>query len=582
MPEYDALSTDAIRLVFMQITDENCPYNGNIYPCAGFKYTMEINAIPNIIACIPLGGVLGNNEKAGRTYTSPQPLLTWVQSHNMTKADNLLVSCKFYEEGPSADGTDDILVFDGYVVGGGVIYTAKGRSGVQIQFNCLGKAAKLVVKPLTSFIEVASASLMAILQRQDNLTGVSAINTGLRMAETSLLSKYLAAELQGKPLAERINICLGTMRTQLTYDASKTDDKFSPDPDAVQAIGGHTRLRLPGISSGDKEYDSAYTYGLYEALMQGVQHTDIWSALVQSLTSTDFLLQLVPRWSCDAENDFKMDICPVKAWANSPAVTLGGPVVEKVSLQTEAMSQMNSPEVIITDFSDLYGLVVNDGVKGVMGIYGTYAKDAELNKKLHDMNNVNNALELQKSCRRYRTWTVSMPHWMTLLACDPSNNGAIIWKKQNNVNQSMAVKQEAVVDAPATEAMGESQPVVQRREKEQQNDTTLMTVADELARLVFLCRYGVMDAMQVVLTPECRFGRSGVVVLENMLGQVLDIDLSGAVVGSDVRLRGVLRSVTYVYSASDSSSASYQLVLDRVRLADAEMPVVDTYPLYED
>jgi hypothetical protein len=138
---------------------------------------------------------------------------------------------------------------------------------------------------------------------------------------------------------------------------------------------------------------------MYRLLMHGTESMDVWSTIVRVLTSNEFSLQLVPRWSCDTKNDFKMDICPVTTWKNGYDVLLDGPTVEKFTMQENIMDRINEPEVVFGDFSQLYELVNRDGAgKGVMGIYGVYAKDKKLNEVLQSKAMAKNVLDMQYGC----------------------------------------------------------------------------------------------------------------------------------------------------------------------------------------
>jgi hypothetical protein len=168
------------------------------------------------------------------------------------------------------------------------------------------------------------------------------------------------------------------------------------------------------------------------------------------------------------------------------------------------------------------------------------------------------------------------PTWLTIAACSPQAD-LVNYMGQDNRTNPMVVKQKDVAKAEAMSEAVEAQPVHNRQ---MDATDTAFSMANKLAELMFIHNYMAYDMAQVIVTPDARFGGHGV-ILEDMLGKTIQVDLSGTVAETNMKVRGALRSIVYNYSAAESSGVSYQLMLDRVRLADAEMPEIETYPVYE-
>ena len=173
---------------------------------------------------------------------------------------------------------------------------------------------------------------------------------------------------------------------------------------------------------------------------------------------------------------------------------------------------------------------------------------------------------------------IPAPRWLSIAAASPTSQ-VVEYKGQDNRNDSATVKQMESAELPAQQAMEEAQPVPNRSVDAV---TSAFNLANSMAELLFSYNYRVMDMAQIEMTPDVRFGRYNNIWLENLLGKVIQVELGNTMAGTNLQIRGTLQSISYNYSAAESSGASYNIILDRVRLSDAKMPEIDEYPIYKD
>ena len=196
------MHTDRVNVVYLLVTDGNTPFRGHAYPCAGLQYTLAMNTPHNAVVYVPIGKTIGPKAPAGLEYHSPQKLMEYIQAHVEVSAKDLYVKCQLWESPDQGKGGKGTLIFDGYIVSTGMLYTSTGKSGMQAQFTCMGKAVKLQVQPLSSYIEVASADLMQILQTRTMITGTDAAESHQRLVMSSFINAKLGFQLQGKDITE--------------------------------------------------------------------------------------------------------------------------------------------------------------------------------------------------------------------------------------------------------------------------------------------------------------------------------------------------------------------------------------------
>lgn len=528
---------------------------GARFPCLSVEYGMAINEIPSIRLYVSLGESLSSKE-GGAIIGDPERLLQSVQETSARGTTSMeqpaqsgalpeLISCQVYEEASGEYGFDtDKKVFDGCIVNGGLVYKAGINSSVQVQFNCLGKAARLLTYPNSLYVEAYMSSVINKLAKNEQINELAALQSG--SLYTNQKADYSAALLLSREssdvnIVRRLALCAKIARTAyrladvLDFD-SMNDEQEDADDDVSKVFGGDVKLNLGQLNP---LCGFQYNKQIYMALTAGLKEMSMFDALRQVVTSDHFALQLFPRWSCDAKDDFKIAIMPATAWApKAEPLKLESKDIISLSMSHDVMAGLRAPDVMIANFKQSFAYSNSEADSSSSRIMGIASKDPDIEKRLQNAlqtGDIAGVLSLTGLCR---VRTIDVPDWLGVVIIDYDK-----------------------------EAPGSG---IQRA----------WEVSNKIATALFLHYYMSDDTALLELVPGLRFGADPERFLENSIGRTVEVDLSDSHIGKyELKLRGVLRGITYSYIAGESTAVSYSCVLERVRLASVRVPESEC-PIY--
>lgn len=547
---------------------------GQSYVCTSLTYTMTMNNIPAATVTIGAGTPLAVS-KAGSAYKSPEELLKKIQEHRASGGESGgkttytdMIPCEIQEVRQGID--KPTTIFKGVIAIGTVVYRAGSPTSRMIQFTCMNKVCELYKKPMSAYVDMPGSVVVQRAIYKTPFSSKEALQSNTTFNCNTLSAEQLMGaiktDMQSSTLLERccaiVNVCLvaGSYQSLLTYKEN--------DADKADQIGfkkyftGDYKLTKKVSMSSEQ-----FNLTILQYFLESLRGSSIYDALRRVLVSEQYMLQLAPRW----KDDFKMEICPSRAWDPSNSTPIHIDCISQIEASYSPVACINTPEAFVVMFGDAVGFNIPNIPDGPLGLNGVYSTNPELTAALKDRYG-GKLVSLKDANKLYKAKLYNAPYWLFPEV-----------REQQNQQSKDPVK-----DAASASTEKEAQKKKQDAESDRKTKAAeaIRKMADEIAKNLFVYLYGGEDTVRLSLYPSVRFNYTGL-DLENKLGETIDIIMDAnddkertAKKDSPLNLRGVLESVTYNYTAGDAGSVNYSIQLSRVRpLSSSEKPVKCT--LYE-
>lgn len=533
----------------------NLEANGSWHPsmfcCTSVEYSMGLNDLPMLNLIVGQGVPLsGSKQTASHTDGSLDDLLKEGISR---RADaSKLLRCTLYEA--SNDGTNCYAVFRGYIVNVAALIKSGNLTIKAVRVQCLGMAAILQSAPLAGFRRT-NASVFV-----NNATGGGSEMTTNGLGNKIYVDPFTTLESTSDDLLcyryeknlENRDI-LSKMCTLLNVVAKGGEYHDSAGPDTTEDWT-IDRLRIKSclysnctlnkkVFPNPRAEQSLNKY-IADSILSGLQQTSILSTILNTASSMDMLLALVPHFVYGGSaDDFRMEIRPTDSWNASNIIEIPNRYITGVNTALNHIAHLNDPEVLIVDYSDGPGSTDGSNTSGqATGCYGIFSQSetiTEWAKKRYAFTENNTAIKNQLRDQYFKTRFFRAPYWLD-------------FSHMEDVKDISVYKTRASVPANDNEAKGGFVTI------DQDNLQKKIAIADAIAQAMYVYLHGASDTATFSLTPDVRFGLSSVGCLENHLGRTVDI----------CGYRGILQSIHYVYQSGSATNATYTISLGHVRPID--------------
>ena len=552
------LRVSKIGLPFIKVGDKEA------LPCTFISYSMTINGVH---AC-SVGLAVGLGISSGDATLSAEDIMLYVQSPENKKKG--LISCEITEVDPDTNASTVIL--KGYVLSAQLLYQAGIASSAQVRLDCFGPAAKLLASPCSAYIETTYGDVINRLTSGAQVDFNSAQQSGNNwLVQVVELTPDVITAARGKTVAEVASVCIAAAKLAASQDSSKIEINKEGDAVVNEALGGKTAL--------DTTLKSSYIEGnfvteLFDSIIKGIQTGSILDVLIRTLCSDTFMLQLVPRWSVDKPNDFKLEVAPCEAWEQpssqdkSADIELTSEDIVGIRADYGAAALLSTPDVLLVNYSEVYSWLYGHTKAAYGPLLGIACLDTKLQTDLRDKAATGKVADILNSVSKLKLKDIKAPNWLTLGAVgDPSSTTAEDINRDN------------------TQGIGKAENTPAELKDEKKKDTglpqilttpgsALRNTANKIAEALFFKYYLANDKVHVALVPSLRFGKDPDKFFEQNLGRTVSIDLTGACIkDSKLRIKGELTTINYEGRFGERSSANYTIVLSRVRHADTEVPI---------
>lgn len=467
-----------------------------------------------------LGG--GTSIKSPGLVSTPEQLLIRLNSE-----DTSMLPCELREVLPNGRVT---VIFKGYLISGGVTYMAGSGGNADVAVTAVGLAACLMTTPGSAYVEAALGHVLDTVKFNSQEVGIeAAIRTGnnyLKSQPSALSEVYEKTAYM--PLVKRIatlvrcaRVAISTERLSDFLKQLANGDAYSTmDANVLRVFGGRTDIRYNILPNGCPQ---AYSNELMDTLLSAISSSSVLQGVQSCVTSPDFGLEMVPRWSCDAPADFKIDIKPITAWRPRKIIGLTAANILSLQTQRDVLAAVNTPDVVLTEFPDpavVSGEATTNNYNGI-GVRGIAAKNPKVNAMLASWS-VGGYLPDNLSAIG-KVKMLAMPKWCALSPAGKATTLAELDKRQ--------------------------------------------MLANRIAQLMLQYYYRATDQVELQLPAAYRFGYWDV-PFENSLGERVVVSLyNNATKGNrGLALYGCLHSIEYNYvsSTGGESSAEYAITLNRV------------------
>lgn len=556
----------AVNGIMLYTKGDGDVYTG-AFVCTSVNISYALNSIPFAQVKVGAGASLFSYSRHQQT---PEEILKSVLGKRAVAYSDM-VKCELWEAGentsirnmktPLADGGSK-KIFDGYIAAAALSYETGGYASKTIMLSIYNKAVALMTVPLGSMENVTSQYLIRMLdaggntnQKQDNQTATDIESAGdLDMEEVLIFKEPLnnpsmtldmrIANIIAKIIyvksynATRAEISIGQMPyRQMILDNMFSSYRIDMTPDGIAS------------STADTTVDEAFDAQFSKSINGTMDGASIYDAISMVALSNTFMLSLCPRF---AKDDFKIEICPSKAWDATTPITIPLSKITGMQSNHDPLACVQTPEVFMVHYGDVLAMDTTGEEVYDVGRPGVFAMDPAVMSAFEDIikGTGNGTAKLEAMSRIFRCQRYAAPSWLLLLAKPPGSRSMIDELKRGGNDLSA-------------------------EDRDIARNFQIGKAADAVAKALFTHLYGSRDTCSVSLSPELRFGRSGT-CLEDHIGDCVDIVFED----DKVSVRGIIDRIQYTYTCGKGqASQSYGLSLARVRPRDPSEPKI-TCPLY--
>lgn len=556
------------------------------YVCSSVSINMSLNCIPMASAVIGCGSSI----RYGHVDTSDnnaEDILSYVMDAAHNTAEGFL-DCQIVEVFAGDNDSIENILFKGCIACASLVYKTGAATVRAVRVDCMNAACKLYAQPLSAYNHTVGSYIIDALThkegRREQVNQQTAIgNFGMsrvgRLTDTALITS-IGDLIKHKDIATKIAYLADAIAIVSTKAVDTVNLKETVDGKLLKILDYiksdyYINYNLVDVNDvADSKFDSS----LCNILMDGMRTSNIYSSISQAVMSQEFMLNLVPGWQ---KEDFKLVLQPSRAWESKPAVTLTFEDISELNSAYNPLNHINDPDIFAVNFSPAINFEGTQGQVGVpSAMLGAYSRNPEIQQWMSELFNDGEA-ELRKKLVDNLTnfkWTIyPSPTWLRLSFVrtkEQTASGKEEDTQKKSVEEERTQTKELPPDVQQMKAAAEAKISDMRRARE---------ISNEIAKALYVHLHGESATAQVTLLPDMRFGMLGSdysepFALEDHIGEVIDIVPTEGD-GSHLAIRGIIQGISFTYSAGQSASCNYSMVLSRVRPLTQDAEDI-TCPLY--
>ena len=546
---------------------------GKSYVCNHVVISFAINKLSTASVVIGVGKGLADLSVDQQV----DDLLKEVNDRQQGKGDDLFVPCDIYEVNDNSGAKQ--LVFRGIIVSGSVMMKTAGSSLKSVKFDCMVNAARLGTKPLAEYQQTCGSYLINNLLGERGYYQPAERADGFSIQgkqDVQALVQRFAEGLNNKDIATKIATLVDAVILTQSFamdsldiveeKEEERDEKWKRQwrENANKVVGNYFKVLdyifcdyvLDDSVVKNQETDKWLNESLCEDLVDSLGSTSIFDALLQTLPSTSYMLNLV-------------EIKPSEAWDVKNPIKVDWRMVSEINTMYQPVSHLNDPNVFVVNYSDAMAMQngSNEGNVPETTMNGVYTPDPDLQEYcLQYFNERNGRLDqaaknaamevVMSQDKKYKVKVYPAPEWLNYAYRSKVDLIKSSYEFHTSKNEGDIPVRANVVDRSAAEE-----------------------IACAIAKALYVHLHGFADSATVQLLPSLRFGRMGIGTLENRLGDAMDIE-DPSDTAKSLNIRGILTALTFQYYSGQSGSASYTVTLSRVRPLNKDEERISC-PLYK-
>lgn len=573
------------------------------YVCSSLSLNMRLNTLP-IASVVVGGGTSIRNGHKDHSDNNAENILEYVMNARNNTPDSF-INCSIVEVIKANGVSSETVLFKGCIVAASLVYKTGSTTMRAVRVECMNEACKLYAQPLSAYNNTVGSyivdALTAKAGRNRMPTAKESVTTyGMNTvgALTTSYVRQITKELtQHKDIATKIAF----LADAITLLSTKVVNTVKPEEILRILRGGILKINKyiksdyfinyqdltimdrneePGESAINNVTDDKFDNSLCDQLLGSLRSSTVYDAILRTIMSTEFMLNLVPKWN--AENHV-VSIEPSHAWESKPAITISFSDIAEFNSTYKPFDHINDPEVLAANFSAAIPFAGSQGQDGtpsaIMGAYSTNEEIAEWLKMRWSSDASEDELRarLQGDTTYFKWFIYEAPSWLRTAFIIPSPVGK---PKEDTNNAQSDIKDQRTnpkEESKTTQQVTNSETAIQY------DFERARSIADKIAKALYTHICGESATAQLTLLPDMRFGGFGSditdpVCIEDHIGEIMDI-LPSEDSDQHLAMRGMIESVQFNYSAGKAGSCSYTITLSRVRPLNQQADDV-VCPLY--
>lgn len=530
------------------------------YVCSALSMNMRLNALPTASVVIGCGKSIRDGNQSSAVDNSAEDILNYV-TQSVSKGTNF-IDCEIYE----VYNDEYDIIFKGCIIAASLVYKTGSTTIRAVRLECMNAACRLYCQPFSAYTNKCSADIVntilsEIPDTDDNIANIDKYNM-VRLSSLDPLDicTELDNRLDHKDIATKIAYLVDAMAV-LTQHTVNEINIASVDLGNVLHISDYIKsdykLNYSKLALNNQT-DFDFNMALCARLLGSLQVGSVMDSLLGAISSTDYLLTLVPTW---ADQGFTMLLKPSMAWESGISSTIYFSDIAEMNSSYAPLAHINDPEVFAVDFTPAIEFDDVDAMKGspgssMIGVYSTVPQFKEWASLRFSDSSIEyqKRIELTKNMMHYKWREFPAPVWMknsiiVTDADDLDNKGNKKDKQKDHIINRRTWKRES--------KRNKLDPVVR-------DYNAGYNIADRIAQALYAHLHGASATAQVTLLPDMRFGFQDGVVLEQHIGELINV-LPREASDKQLAMRGMIEGIQFEYNAGQSASCKYSMTLSRVR-----------------
>ena len=544
------------------------------YVCSALSLNMRLNALPTASVVIGCGKSIRDGNQGSAVDNSAEDILDYVTKSIATGTN--FIDCAIYE----VSDTRRDIIFKGCIIAASLVYKTGSTTIRAVRLECMNAACRLYCQPFSAYTNKCTADIVNTILSQipdtdDSLANIEKYNM-VRLSSLDPLDicTLLDSKIDHKDIATKIALLVDAMAV-LTQHTVNTENAMEADLGNILHINDYIKsdyiLNYKALSLNNQT-DFDFNLALCTRLLGSLEAGSIMDALLNAVMSIDYLLTLVPTWK---DKDFTMVLRPSMAWESGVSSTIYFSNIAEMNSNYAPLAHINDPEVFAVDFTPAIEFDNPEGIKGspgssMLGVYSTVPQMSEWASLRFSDSSIEypKRVELTKNMMHYKWREYPAPAWMknSIIITDDDtldNNG----KKKDKQKDHIIARR-----TWAKETKDNKQDPVVR------DYMTGYNIADRIAQALYAHIHGASATAQVTLLPDMRFGVGSGIILEQHIGELINV-LPRDASDKQLAMRGMIEGIQFEYNAGQSASCKYSMTLSRVRPYDPNEKAVPC-PVY--
>ena len=546
---------------------------GKEYVCSSLSLSMRLNSLPTATVVIGWGTSLRNGATDSRDNNA-EDLLAMTMKQTNSSSDGF-INCEIWEIG----GPKDVCIFKGCIISASLVYKTGNNTIRAVRIECMNAACRLYSQPFSSYYNRCGSDTVntALGLEAKAEAGPSAVSTYGMYALSNLTELQvlfaLGERTQNKDIATKIAYIADAMAILTTRVVDTVNPIKETELGSILKINKYIKsdykLNYKQLAINNQT-DTNYDYRLCSIMLSSLQNASVFDTILRTMTSTEFMLSLVPTWS---DQGFMMKLVPSKAWDTAKPEQIYFSDIAEMNSTYSPLQHINDPEVFVANLTPAYGFGDGNKTSGspstspLVGVFSTNSQVARWLKMRFSAHKLETKLrdQLVATTAHFKWKEYMAPAWLYSCIVRDTQDSK---NKDNGIPSNVTSQRTSLKQGSTAKTIPFTRDYIEGAQ-----------IADRIAQALYVHLHGASATAQLTLLPDLRFGMLTDTPIESRIGELIDIIPTEDAKDKQLAMRGVLEGIQFTYNAGQSASCNYTMYLSRVRPLDYSEPRI-VCPLY--